>query len=357
MSAKSSPHYLTSRRQREMNNTNGLIEEAEVIDQYVGSEIDLFISGISLEDRCPQGWNILKEKGIEVKNKIIFYFNEVIAGAEQKGVQNAEEYFDKLFDMQPTDRKLRVSIYDEVSGLMEFEKHLNEIFREVKDKKVVIDFSVMIKPYLFVLLKYLQHIKSIEKIYLLYTEPASYHKSKTKMALKDSEPFTNGSIKTGEIPSYSGSEDLTKETALIVLLGFEGIRTAEVVREVDPDRTIPINGFPAYRPEFKDISIISNEEILREPDIFKNLDYAPANDPFETKNVLEKIYSKYSGSYNMSIAPLGTKPMALGSCLFALQHADCRILYPYPLKYNLKVSKGWGATWLYIVTLKGKNGI
>ena len=341
-----------------MINVNGFIEKAEAIDQYVDSEIDLFISGISLEDRCPRGWNILKEKGIEVKNKIIFYFTEVIKGSQQKGIQDAEEYFDNLFDMQPTDRKLYANIYDEISGLMEFEKCLNDIFQEFEDKKVVIDFSIMIKPYLFILLKYLQDIKNIEKIFFLYTEPASYHKSRAKIISKGGDYFTKGSTKTGEIPSYSGSKNLTKKTALIVLLGFEGERTVEVVRAVEPDITIPINGFPAYRPEFKDISIISNEELLREPEIFKNLDYAPANDPFETKNVLEKIYSKYSNHYNIATAPLGTKPMALGSCLFALQHADSRIIYPYPMEYNLKASKGWGATWVYIVTiLKGKNGI
>lgn len=340
-----------------MININGFIEEAEAIDQYVDSEIDLFIGGISLEDRCPRGWNILKEKGIKVKNKIILYFNEVIEGAKQKGMQNTEEHFDYLFEMRATDHKLYVKIYDEMSGLMEFEKHLNEVFREVKDKKIVIDFSIMIKPYLFILLKYLQYIKNIEKIYLLYTEPASYHKSKAKIAIKNVYNFTSGTINTKEIPCYSGIKNLTKKMALIVLLGFEGIRTAEVVRAVEPDIVIPINGFPAYRPEFKDTSIISNEEILREPEIFKNLHYAPANDPFETKNVLEKIYSKYSDRYNISIVPLGTKPMALGSCLFALQHTDCRILYPYPIKYNPKVSKGWDTAWLYIVTLRGKNGI
>ena len=341
-----------------MINVNGFIENAEAIDQYADSEIDLFISGISLEDRCSRGWDILKEKGIKVKNKIILYFNEVIEGAQQKGMQNAEKHFDDLFEMQPADCKLHVNIYDEVSGLIEFEKCFRGISQEFKDKNVVIDFSVMVKPYIFILLKYLFYIKKIERMYLLYTEPASYHKSKAKISLKDGDYFTKGSTKTAEIPSYSGSENLTKKAALIVLLGFEGERAAEVVRAVEPDVTIPINGFPAYRPEFKDISIISNEELLRESEIFKNLDYAPANDPFETRNVLEKIYSKYSNRYNISTAPLGTKPMALGSCLFALQHADCRIIYPYPMEYNLKASKGWGATWVYIVTiLKGKNEI
>lgn len=326
-----------------MINTTGLIERAEALDLYVDSEVDLFISGISLEDRCPRGWEVLKSKGINAKIKIIFYFNEVIKSS--LGQVN----FDKLFELQSKDHKLRVKIYDEISGLMEFEKSLRDISPEFKFEKVVVDFSVMIKPYTFILLKYLSDILDLERIYLLYTEPASYHKSRAKIVPDGSNYFTKGSIKTGEIPSYSGSKDLSKKKALIVLLGFEGERAVEVVRAVESDITIPINGFPAYRPEFKDISIVSNEELLWESEIFKNLDYAPANDPFETKKVLEKIYSQYSDRYNISVAPLGTKPMALGSCLFALQHKDCRIIYPYPTEYNLKSSKGCGATWVYIV--------
>jgi len=326
-----------------MINATGFIEKAEALDLYVDSEVDLFISGISLEDRCSRGWEILKSKGIDAKIKIIFYFNEVIENS--LGQVN----FDKLFELQAKDYKLRVKIYDEISGLMDFKKSLRDISRELKFDKVVVDFSVMIKPYTFILLRYLSDILDLERIYLLYTEPASYHKSRAKIVSNDTDYFTKGSIKSGEIPSYSGSKDLSKKTALIVLLGFEGERAVEVVRAVESDITIPINGFPAYRPEFKDISIVSNEELLWESEIFKNLDYAPANDPFETKNVLEKIYSQYSDRYNISVAPLGTKPMALGSCLFALQHKDCRIIYPYPTEYNLKSSKGCGATWIYIV--------
>lgn len=243
-------------------------------------------------------------------------------------------------------------MYEEVSGLREFEKCLDSTFPKLENKIVVIDFSVMVKPYIFVLLKYFLYKREKRRIHLLYTEPMYYPKWRTKVLSGENDSFTRGTIKTGEIPSFSGSRDLTKKTALIVLLGFEGERAVEVANAVDPDITIPINGFPAYRPEFKDISIISNEELLREPEIFKNLRYAPANDPFETENVIESIYLEYSERYNISIAPLGTKPMALGSCLFALQCPDCRIIYPYPREYNLKASKGYGKTWVYSLELE-----
>ena len=67
--------------------------------------------------------------------------------------------------------------------------------------------------------------------------------------------------------------------------------------------------------------------------IFKNLRFAPAYDPFETKHTLDEIYYECSNDYNISIAPLGSKPMALGAGFFALEHDDCRIIYPYPQEY------------------------
>jgi len=135
------------------------------------------------------------------------------------------------------------------------------------------------------------------------------------------------------------------------LLGFEGERAIQVVNAADPDITIPINGFPSYKPEFKDISLLLNEELLREIEIFKKLKYAPANDPFETKKVFEEIFQQYSNKYNFSFAPIGTKPMAIGSCLFALEHLECRVIYPYPSEYNLKSSKGCGSTWIYVLNI------
>lgn len=334
-----------------MINISGFFEKADNLDQFIKLDNCIFISGISSEERCPRGWTILKEKGINVEKKIIFYFNEVINESQNDIFNNeAEKIFDDLFDIKSTDSKLFVDIYDEMMGLEEF-KQVFENYEGAENKKIVLDMSVMVKPYIFILLKYLISIKKIKELYIMYTEPKSYHKSKLEMFSASNNHFTKGTINTGEIPSYSGNQDLDKRKALIILLGFEGERPLEVLNAINPDITIPVNGFPAYRPEFKDGSLILNDELLKEPDVFNNLMYAPANDPFETEKVLEEILSKHTNEYNMSIAPLGTKPMALGSCFFALEHPICRIIYPYPLKYNFKYSKGYGTTWVYLTTI------
>lgn len=329
-----------------MQRINGFIVKAEELSQYE-SEFDLFIGAISSEERSSCGWSVLKENSIVIERKIILYFKEVID--EVNKITGKAKVFDDLFDIQKHDYKLDLSMLNELAGLREFKRCVDDIAEELENKKIIMDFSVMVKPYMFILLKYFLDMKKIKKIYLLYTEPASYRKPKTEILSEQGGLFTQGTIKTGEIPSYSGNEDLSKKKALIILLGFEGERAIEVANAVDPDVTIPINGFPSYRPEFKDVSIISNEELLREPEILRNLKYAPANDPFETAVVLNDFHSKHYNDYNISIAPIGTKPMAMGSCLFALEHPECRIIYPYPLEYRHKSSEGYGPTWIYEV--------
>ena len=153
------------------------------------------------------------------------------------------------------------------------------------------------------------------------------------------------------MPSYSGKRTPRKKDALAILIGFEGSRASAINNEINPDLTIPINGFPAYQPIFKDMSILNNKELLIDEEIFKNLTYAPAIDPFETRDVLEDIYYEYKEKYNFSIAPLGTKPMSLGSCFFAIEHPDCRVIYQYPQEYLAKSSKGWRSSWVYITEI------
>lgn len=325
---------------------NGYIGKWEEMNLHT-QKIDLFIGGIGLEERCPRGWNLIKKSNINIKRKVMFYFKEITQTRESNRIE--EINFDKLFDMTQKDFRIKSGLYDEIFGLRKFEKCLDDInFNSIK-KNIIIDISVMIKPYIFILLKYLFDIKKLGVLYLLYTEPNVYHEPKSKLLQKENSFFTKGTVKIGEIPGYSGWKDLKKKDTLIILLGFEGNRAIEITNAIEPEITIPVNGFPAYRPEFKDISIISNEELLREPSTFRNLRYAPANDPIGTKSVLESIHIKYSNNYNLTLAPIGTKPMSLGSCLFALQHPECRIVYPYPTEYNLKVSEGFGNTWIYMI--------
>ena len=316
-----------------MLNIKGYLDELNSISKSNGG-FSLFISGISSEERFLRGYELLKDNEVEIDKKMIFYFEEVLSSEIME--PHSEEYFDRSFEITDSDIKIHVNLYEEMDGLRRFRECLDSISHDIEGTNIAIDISVLVKPYFFLLLKHLTDY-NFNEINLIYTEPNTY------------QTFTRGTMNAKDIPGYSGRKDFDKKEALAVLLGFEGYRTNEIYDQVNPELTIPINGFPSYKPEFKDKSILQNKELLLEEDIFINMRYAPAHDPFMTCEVLNEIYSLYKSEYNLSITPLGTKPMALGSCFFVLQNTDCRVIYPYPLEYYPKSSLGFNTTWLYAI--------
>jgi hypothetical protein len=236
--------------------------------------------------------------------------------------------------------------------------NLQEITSEIKDpsscleeiqlnnfsptSKIAIDISCFTKPYFYFLLKLLCERFKIANILAFYTEPKSYL-------------FTNGLFSTfhtnsgplvpWEIPGYSGYEARGSKRRLIILLGFDGDLSKEINEDVSPNETIVINGFPSYTPKFKDISLIANEKLVSDHNI--TIKYARANNPFDIYNVLNRIKNKGNPGFFMNIAPLGTKPMALGACLFALHNPDVRIIYPLPENYENKYSDMCWNSWVY----------
>lgn len=78
--------------------------------------------------------------------------------------------------------------------------------------------------------------------------------------------------------------------------------------------------------------------------------FSSANNPFETYNQMNFLKNQHK-DYCIDIIPAGTKPMALGACLFALKNGnnDIRILFPFPSAYKNQHSIGKGTIWEYII--------
>ena len=94
--------------------------------------------------------------------------------------------------------------------------------------------------------------------------------------------------------------------------------------------------------------MIANEKLTSDRDI--KIEFSRANNPFEAFNLLEDIKNQNQTSF-INIAPLGTKPMALGACLFALYYPDVRVVYPLPATYEkVTTNKCWNS-WRYLIPL------
>lgn len=255
---------------------------------------------------------------------------------------------DKYFDYKKTAYTnfefIECSIKEPVSCLTDIHSHL---FSFANDNMIAIDISCFTKPYFFYLIKYIHERLSIAKLVVFYTEPFSY--KFPKKGLFSSYHETEGPIRIMEIPGFSGIKERGGVTVLIVQLGFEADSLDEINDDVSPNESFLVNGFPSYMPKFKDISLVINEYYTSNKDSI--ILYSRANNPFEIFNLLEKIKKNYNNAF-INIAPLGTKPMALGACIFAIHYPDVRVVFPFSEKYKKVTTEECWNSWIYEVPLK-----
>ena len=65
-----------------------------------------------------------------------------------------------------------------------------------------------------------------------------------------------------EVPGFPGLTTGRKNNILVFTLGFDGDLSVFISEEVTPNSVVIVNGFPAYSPKFKDISLMNNERLL-----------------------------------------------------------------------------------------------
>lgn len=211
--------------------------------------------------------------------------------------------------------------------------------------KIALDISCFTKPYFFYLIKLLKERFKIESINVFYTEPQSYLFPR---GIFTSYRSSTGPITILEIPGFSGYEARGEKRVLVILLGFDGDLSKEINEDISPSETLVVNGFPSYSPKFKDISLVANEKLTSDKDVV--IRFSRANNSFEVFNLLKDIKNQNRNSF-INIAPLGTKPMALGVCLFALNYPDVRVVYPLPETYEkVTTNKCWNS-WQYLIPL------
>ena len=108
-----------------------------------------------------------------------------------------------------------------------------------------------------------------------------------------------------------------------------------------------VNSLPSLSQKYKDISILNNRSSIKGKK-YDSILYAPADNPFEVYNFLEK---KYADESSICISPLATKPVALGVCMFALNYEKVRIVYPISDVYSSHVTNQVTKILVYEVSL------
>jgi len=185
------------------------------------------------------------------------------------------------------------------------------------------------------------------RLMVIYVEPLdySYNVTPTEGEIFDlSERITGVS----PIPGFAALREIRDEkVCFIPFLGFEGRRFAYVIEQVQPPggKVVPVIGVPGFRPEYPFNACLCNRQTLVETRAWKNMRYATANNPFSAFFLLEDIANEYQGDL-LKVAPIGTKPHALGAVLFAIVNPrNVELVYDHPVR---KARRSGGASHLLV---------
>lgn len=267
-------------------------------------------------------------------------------------------------DVKASLASLRSNYYTKLSCMVgekqEYTENVRSIMGEIeglkRDSIVGVDITGMPTPQYFLLIKWLSRF--VDKLYVYYTQPERYIMND---GLFKSYFSTVGPVSVSEINGYSGETANEGEgnRVLICMLGFDNDLLPVVIQDAGPQKIVAINGFPSYYPKFKDISLANNQKFLVGSEFSSRIEktkslsdyvYVEATNPFETYNTLEEIVAEQE-EFCIDVVPLGTKPMALGVCLYAIIHNEVRVIFPIPENYAQGTSQKSKKTYEYVIPL------
>lgn len=174
----------------------------------------------------------------------------------------------------------------------------------------------------------------VRELNVVYVEPLQYrpHSSPASRTVFDLSVGFGG---MGPLPGFArlaGPRDPAK-TLLVPMLGFEGSRPLHLALNLDSvGKVVPLVGVPGFRFDYPAAAIASNRDLLDEYGCHSEIRYARASCPFESLDVLRQLRREYPDFY-IYLAPVGTKPHALGAVMFAMEQADSsEIMYDHPFR-------------------------
>lgn len=221
-------------------------------------------------------------------------------------------------------------------------KHLSNE-RLQSTSSVAIDISSMNFWELSDLLYFLLKVICVQRIDVFYTEPDIYHYENDDISQYN---YKELEVSVNYPKSYYSTRTINEEI-LVSIIGFQKGVNRMMKDIIEVSNYYSVNGFPSFYPKAKDISKANNVDYLTEINPANRFS-AEATNPFITFNVLSEISKSADGAF-MNICPLGSKPMAVGACLYALKFpCTTRIVYPYKETITTK-SDGVGKTFCYSI--------
>lgn len=203
----------------------------------------------------------------------------------------------------------------------------------VKTSKIILDCTSLGVAELLILIQTLFSLEC-KNFDVLYVEPHRYY-TPSKDFL-ERRRFSLSKTTAGFIAIPGHALSFENNDKAVVLCGFEGERVGRAFEELalQGKNCQLIFGVPPYTIGWDMHSYLNHLSIIETNNISNEFYYCAAANPLAIYEKLSLIYAGIERDQKLFILPLGTKPMALGACLFKVysNKKDISILYDHPVR-------------------------
>lgn len=312
--------------------------------QKIPNALDIFLYAANSDQRCYNVLSFFLKNKYKLGEKILFDYKKLRPLPSTIEVSHTHD-----FDILNTNYLMYQQCNPTIVPCEMDDDDVNYIAKMnlTEHTKLGLDITGFTTPDVFRIIYVLKEIKKIQSLYVFYTEPQHYVFKKDIFITYE---HLIGERTYKPVPEYFAVGSYEKEL-LVFFLGFDLSVSDYIYEKALPHEAIAINGFPAYLPKLKDISLLNNYSLLTAHIDNEHRFYAKAINPFSSYNTLCEIRDLYH-DYLMNICVLGTKPMALGACLFSLKNqSSVKVTYPYPQQYAPHTTESQTKSWCYSIDL------
>lgn len=223
----------------------------------------------------------------------------------------------------------------------------DEVENELKfiiGQRLIVDTTTMGVAELLILLQALKNLK-ISKVWLLYIEPINYRR-KSAFSVTGG-PDDNGFLHRRDfelsdigrsyigIPGHALAMSSISNQRVIFLCGFEYERVDQAIENlyVLTNNCYCVFGVPAFSAGWEMDAFANHIDVLSNRGI-RDVQFCGSTNPLAVYELLERHYKSLDDNTPLFVAPLATKPMSIGACLFLIDKPKHRVaaLYDHPTK-------------------------
>lgn len=224
-----------------------------------------------------------------------------------------------------------------VDGKVMHVHSLEDLFRSHRARSILLDATTLEFPEILYILSAYRMQQERPRCGFFYVEPEGYAHRTTIASVVPGNAFhlSEGFKDRNHLPLYGRILSDANRAHLIAFLGFEGDRLLRVLNDDDGhfyQRVSIVFGVPPFQPDWDLHAMMANAGLLERQNT--NVVYCGANNPMAAYKLLQDAHAGIdTGPMNrLSVAPFGTKPMALGAALYCLDNEIFTPIYDHPFR-------------------------